>query len=231
MGTPFQEQGPKPLTAGTLQSNNLEAGPPPAAWQPLRCSVSCHCPPLASSNAVLSCQQRSTCFSAGPHQRLGSAPSRMLTTCFVRCPACPRNGTMKTLFLPRSLGILLLDSLCCVLAAIPACSQPDTEALPASSSSQSSSATQFASWDTVFCPHAQIKRHSPHFHSFSGLSCSQGQTDLCRGMTYSWGFLLVPLSSHTKKKSLCWYTAFLPQVTQTRSSPGTVFLSKNFLAL
>lgn len=104
MGTPFQEQGPNPLTAGTLQSNNLKAGPPPAGWQSLRCSVSCHCPPLASSNAVLSRQQRSTCFSAGPHQSLGSAPSRMLTTCFVRCPACLRNGTMRTLSFPGPWG-------------------------------------------------------------------------------------------------------------------------------
>lgn len=115
LGTPFQEQGPKPLPAGTVQSNNLKAGPPPAAWQPLRCSVSCHCPALASSNAVLSCQQRSTCFSAGPHQSLGSAPSRMLTTCFVRCPACLRNGTMKRHFpspVPWGFCCWILSAVC-----------------------------------------------------------------------------------------------------------------------
>lgn len=43
-----------------------------------------------------------------------------------------------------------------------------------------------------FFPHAQIKRQSLHFPSFSGINCSQGQTDLCRGMTYSWGFFLFP---------------------------------------
>lgn len=115
LGTPFQEQGPKPLPAGKLQSNNLEAGPPPAAWQPLRCSVSCHCPALASSKAVLSCQQRSTCFSAGPHQRLGSAPSRMLTTCSARCPACLRNGTMKRHFpspVPWGFCCWILSAVC-----------------------------------------------------------------------------------------------------------------------
>lgn len=114
MGTPFQEQGPNPLTAGMLQSNNLEAGPPPVGWQPLGCSVSCHCPPLASSSAVLCCQQLSTCSSAGPHQSLGSAPSRMLTTCSVRCPACLRNGTMRTLSFPAP-----WRSCCWIFCAIP----------------------------------------------------------------------------------------------------------------
>lgn len=153
MGTPFQEQGPNPLTAGMLQSNNLEAGPPPAGWQPLGCSVSCHCPPLASSSAVLCCQQLSTCSSAGPHQSLGSAPSRMLTTCFVRCPACLRNGTMRTLSFPAPWG-----SCCWIFCAVCSLQSP----LPASSPSQSSSAPPFASWDTAFPPPHPIKRQSPH---------------------------------------------------------------------
>lgn len=139
-GPRFQEQGPNPLTPGTLQTNNSKAGPPSAGWQPSRCSVSYHCPALASSN-VLSCQQQRTCFSAGPHQRLGFAASRMLTTCFVRCPACLRNGTMKTLSFPGPWGCCFwIISAVCFLQSLHAAGltrSPCQHSAPASAPLQS----------------------------------------------------------------------------------------------
>lgn len=86
----------KPITQ--RQALPLRAGSPQDAPCP---AIVLLWPP---ATAVLSCQQQSTCISAGPHQCLGFAASRMLTTCFVRCPARLRNGTMKTLSFPRPWG-------------------------------------------------------------------------------------------------------------------------------
>ena len=142
MGTPFQEQGPNPLTPGTLQTNNPKVDPPLVGWQPLRCLVSCRCPALAPATAILSCQHQSKCFSAGPHQRLGFAASRMLTTCFVRCPAHLRNGAMKTLSFPGPWGCCFwIISVMCLLRSLRAVSltqSPCQHPAPASAPLQSS---------------------------------------------------------------------------------------------
>lgn len=229
MGTPFQEQGPNPLGAGTLQRNNLQAGPPPAAWQPLGCSVSCHCPPLASSNAVLSCQQRPTCFSAGPHQCLGSAPSRMLATCSVRCPECLRNGAMKTL------SFLCPWGFCCwilsVLTAIPACSQPDREILPASSISQSSSATQFAPWDTVLFSPCTDKEAIPSLSFILRVKLLIRTDWFVQGDDLQSGTSLVPSGPTYQKSEFMLVHSFPSSGHPSRSSPGGVFLSKILLTL
>ena len=94
------------------------------------------------ATAVLSCQQQSTCFSAGAHQCLGFAASRMLTTCFVRCPARLRNGTMKTLFFPSPWGCCFwIISAMCLLQSLRAlsltqspCQHPETASAPLQSS-------------------------------------------------------------------------------------------------
>lgn len=204
LGTPFQEQGPNPLAAGTLQRNNLQAGPPPAAGSPwhAQCpAIVLLWPPALSSPASSSPR--------APQLDPTSAGICSIQDGDHMCCEVPRVSEQwhnEDTFLPQSLGVLLLDPLCHVLAAIPACSQPDREILPASSSSQSSSATQFASWGTAFFPHAQIKRQCPRFPSSSGLNCSRGQTGLCRGMISSWGFLLFPLvltSCVLTKTSFC----------------------------
>lgn len=78
----------------------------------------------------------------------------------------------KDTFLPRSLGMLLLDHLCYVLTSVLVCNQPDTEPLPASSTSQCFSAIHFASLDTTFCLHSQIKRQYSSFPPLPWLNCS-----------------------------------------------------------
>lgn len=114
--------------------------------------------------------------------------------------------------------MLLLDHLCCVLPAVPACSRPDTESLPAFSTSQCSSAIPLSSLCTPFCLRAQIKRQPSSFPSFPWLNCSQQQPVLCRRMTCSQGFLLFLLPSHVREMSIHQHTAAFPQATQGRPS-------------
>lgn len=116
MGTPFQEQGPNPLAAGKgitcRQGLPLRPGSP---WHAQCPAIVLLWPLLPAAAHVL--------LSWTP-PALGSAPSRMVTTCFVRCPACPRNGTMKTLSFPSPWGF------CCWI--LNPCLQPASQGDPAS---------------------------------------------------------------------------------------------------
>lgn len=157
----------KPTTP--RQALPLRAGSPGEA----RCPAIVLLRPPAE--AVLPCQQQSTCFSAGPHRRPGLAASRMLTTCHsVRCPACLRNGTMKALSFPRSpgkgaSGSSLLCACCCP------CMGSASRSVPASIQCQ----PVLLRYPVCLLGYPVLSpctdyRQSSCFPSFLWLNCSQG---------------------------------------------------------